>query len=138
QSFRGILLMPAPVPGVVVNAVNSAEGPEVQGNNPATQALQGERFRVDPGFDIPHLRGAYGRFPYALEIKRLANHGRPHPALLVSQHRGSLRIRAGLNASRLTRAVLLLAGFDFLLQLTQLLLRGFLDLVELSPLFGCQ
>ena len=45
------LLLPVPVTRVVVNAVDSAERPEVHNNDLAFEVFPGERLAVDPFFD---------------------------------------------------------------------------------------
>lgn len=85
QSFVREALMPTPVPGVIVDAVDSAEGPEVQSDDASPQPGQTERSRVDPGVDGSQLRGSNGDLSQAREIERLAPERRPVLLLGVGQ-----------------------------------------------------
>ncbi len=48
EALLSVALLPTPVPGVVVDAINSAEGPKVDYHHVSAELGEGEGLGVDP------------------------------------------------------------------------------------------
>jgi hypothetical protein len=64
------LLLPIPVTRVVVNAVDSAKGPEVHDDDLALEVFPRERFAVNPFFDAFEGGGVDFHFDRLLSVNR--------------------------------------------------------------------
>src|SRR5262249_7160645 len=56
QALAAEVFAPTLVPRVVLDAVDSAKGPEMQGDNLSPQSRQSQRLAVDPGIHIAQFR----------------------------------------------------------------------------------
>jgi hypothetical protein len=71
------LFLPALVPRVVMDAVNSAERPEMERDDLPAKLGECERGGIDPDFDVAQLGSQGGQHLHFRQINRLPLQGRP-------------------------------------------------------------